>query len=230
MREKERDLLSTSQFLSHPRLGAGNGRRCVLWNLQWGLQYLSPLLRNLEQLLKMWERYTAPGENLNSACTCPQTCTWTRACTHMHTPGRPAPVCMPLGPSCCETQPWQRKKDLTQDNINKPVAGTEKPKQLIRPGDSHCRIYIKKQYTRKAVWKTSERQKSRKLLLGSLWFECVRITVLWWPMWLQSASNLPFYLVTALSGLVGLLSVCLYLSASLSVSLSVCLSLSLVCV
>jgi len=43
-----------------------------------------------------------------------------------------------------------KRKDLSQDNINKPVAGREKPKQLIRPGKSHCRIYIKKRI-RKAV-------------------------------------------------------------------------------
>lgn len=86
--------------------------------------------------------FTTPGENPDSVCT--------RTLAHTHTHTHVWQTC--ISSVChlvdCAVKPSLSKegkgkrKDLNQDNINKPVAGREKPKQLITPGRSHCRIYI----------------------------------------------------------------------------------------
>lgn len=55
-------------------------------------------------------------------------------------------VCHPANCAVKPSLSRERKrarKDLNLGNVNKPVAGREKLKQLITPGKSHCRIYIK---------------------------------------------------------------------------------------
>jgi hypothetical protein len=88
---------------------------------------------------------------------------------------------VPLSRLYYETQSQKRReeerKDLNQDNINKPVAGREKPKQLITPGRTLQNLY-KNSISEKLFERPQRGRNHEKLLLASLWIKCVRITLL----------------------------------------------------
>ena len=97
--------------------------------------------------------FTAPVENLDSACVHAHT----HAHTHTHTHAWQTYIFSVYHSADCAVKPSlskerkREREDLNQDNINKPVAGREKPKQVITPGKSHCRIYIKTVYHKSSL-------------------------------------------------------------------------------
>lgn len=105
----------------------------------------SPSFGNLEDCIT-YESYAKPWKEIR-LCV--------RASVHAHAHGhanthvwQPCTFCVRHSANCAAKPSLRRerkrtRKDLNQDNVNKPVAGREKLKQLIAPGKSHCRISIK---------------------------------------------------------------------------------------